>query len=160
MRLAARLGRPEAAELALERAEATIGTNPDEARRMLADLRATHPDRDRVTLALARADLAIGDTTSAHAALVPMVERMTDPPPATERGWSRLAEAMELLARDPGQRDAVRAHAVRLRWHDPSLGGPATRRRIEAIPGVGPPEGSGDGSGEASGEDGGGGEND
>ena len=145
VRLAARLGRPEAAELALRQAEATIGTNPDEARRMLADLRATHPDRDRVTLALARADLAIGDTTSAHAALVPMVDRLTDPPPAAARGGPRLAEAMELRPRHPGPRDAVRAHAVRLRWHDPSLGGPATRRRIEAIPGVGPTTSGGEG---------------
>ena len=139
-RLAEALGRPEARDLELDLAESLIETDPRGARDRLKSLLDAHPDRDRVTIALARAELAMGREARAHDALIPLVERLTRPAPDTERGWSRLAEALALLSRDPGQRGAVRAHVVRLRWADPDLGGGRAARELRSLVGDGPPE--------------------
>ncbi|MEM0984003.1 MAG: hypothetical protein AAGI17_08650 [Planctomycetota bacterium] len=131
--VANRLGLDTAPDIELDLAMSQLDTTPAAARRALVDLIATHPDPDRVRLAIARTDLKLGSTNAAVEALGDLIARSVSPPPETEPGWQLLTDALELLASQTAQQPAVRAHVVRLRLLDPDLGGVTTAARLQRL---------------------------
>lgn len=126
-------------------ADALVEAGDPEARRLYAGLlesgAAVPGGEARLRIGIARAAMLSGDDAFAFATLKALAASLDVPPadpadsPRPEAFWHAWTIMLEILADrdDPARTPAIRAHVIRLRSIDPTLGGEPWASRIESV---------------------------